>query len=479
MSTLQLPVENPTKDFKEHISDNSNKRILFSGKFGSGKTYFLNTFFEHEDEYEVIRIFPVNYSVSNNEDIFELVKYDVLFELMNKGLSFEKVKFSKIETLPFFMSNNYYEIVKIIIEKFTKTGKDFSSIAKDIAKLIEKYNSFHESMQINSEETAIKYLKSFSKKQGNIYEEDAFSLLIAELIDQIQSRERHKKVVLIVDDLDRIDPEHIFRLLNVFAAHFDVRQNQNKFDFDKVIFVCDVENVRNIFHSKYGQSCDFSGYIDKFYSKTVFNFDNSDIIESHITMILRSIKIDKRGYFEDNDIQLILTSYILTAMVKAKLVNMRLITKLYQLEYNQKQYSINSTYSNSSIWAFFSFDFLSFILGGGENLREHLSKCVRVNNLLNKWDNYERGLDSVFSIIIFFKEMSGNNSDQYHDKASNVYFVYSIKQTEKVYIAEIHSAFMYPNPNSSSTQSVKKKDINLLQLSLDAVDAIRNNGFLH
>ncbi len=51
-----------------------------------------------------------------------------------------------------------------------------------------------------------------------------------------------KEVVRILDDLDRIDTEHIFRLLNVFVAQVDVvgkGENDNKFGFDKVIFVCD------------------------------------------------------------------------------------------------------------------------------------------------------------------------------------------------------------------------------------------------
>jgi hypothetical protein len=478
MDTLQLSVENPTVDFKEHLSDDSNKRILFSGRFGSGKTYFLNTFFENNDEYEVVRIFPVNYSVSSNEDIFELVKYDVLFELIRKGLSFEKVNFSKFETLPFFISNNYFEIAKIFIENFTKTGKDFAPVAKDIVELIKKYNGFHKSMQINSEEEVIRYLQSFSRKQGNIYEEDGFSLLIAELLEQIQSRNFRRKVVLIVDDLDRIDPEHIFRLLNVFAAHFDIRQNQNKFDFDKVIFVCDVENVRNIFQSKYGQSCDFSGYIDKFYSKTVFNFDNSDIIESNVLKILQSIKLEKREYLDDNNIQLILTAFLLTAMVKARLINMRLITKLYQSEYTQKVYALDSHYFNNNIWAFFSFDFLAHILGGGENLRDYLNKSVRVNNLLNKSFNYERGIDSVFSIIAFF-ELKNNNARSYLDKDTDMHYNFSIKQNDNNYIAEIGSVFVYSNPNSSATEGRKKIEINLIKLSVDAVDVIRKHGFLH
>src|SRR5690606_11957375 len=89
-----------------------------------------------------------------------------------------------------------------------------------------------------------------------------------------------KETVLIIDDLDRIDPEHIFRILNVFGAHFENGQFEsfssytcNKFNFDKVILVCDINNIRNIFHSKYGTATDFAGYIDKFYTHEIFEYD--------------------------------------------------------------------------------------------------------------------------------------------------------------------------------------------------------------
>ena len=34
--------------FEEHLNIQGNSRIIFSGKFGIGKTYFLNEFFENK-----------------------------------------------------------------------------------------------------------------------------------------------------------------------------------------------------------------------------------------------------------------------------------------------------------------------------------------------------------------------------------------------------------------------------------------------
>jgi predicted NACHT family NTPase len=61
--------------FKSSIDLEDNHRIIFSAKFGAGKTYFLKKFFQkYSDDYEPIFLYPVNYQVSANEDIFELVE---------------------------------------------------------------------------------------------------------------------------------------------------------------------------------------------------------------------------------------------------------------------------------------------------------------------------------------------------------------------------------------------------------------------
>ena len=59
--------------------------MFFSGPFGIGKTYFLQNFFEqNQNHFEVFHLYPVNYQISNNNDIVELLKYDILVELLKK-----------------------------------------------------------------------------------------------------------------------------------------------------------------------------------------------------------------------------------------------------------------------------------------------------------------------------------------------------------------------------------------------------------
>ena len=67
----------PTAEFWEHIIIEDNARILFSGMYGVGKSTFINHFFGEvsrpkyicKRSFKVIRLYPVNYTISTNEDI--------------------------------------------------------------------------------------------------------------------------------------------------------------------------------------------------------------------------------------------------------------------------------------------------------------------------------------------------------------------------------------------------------------------------
>src|SRR5690606_13843847 len=111
---------------------------------------------------------------------------------------------------------------------------------------------------------------------GGIYEHDFYTELVKNMLKKYSETEE-KENVLIIDDLDRMDPEHTFRILNVLSVNIDPIhpvQNYNKFGFDKIIVVCDNMNLRRIFEHKYGKGVDYNGYIDKYYSDAPFYFDN-------------------------------------------------------------------------------------------------------------------------------------------------------------------------------------------------------------
>jgi len=61
--SLTISLDKPNEEFTRFLDDIQNRRIIFSGAFGSGKTYFLKKFFADSEKYCYIRLAPVNYSV--------------------------------------------------------------------------------------------------------------------------------------------------------------------------------------------------------------------------------------------------------------------------------------------------------------------------------------------------------------------------------------------------------------------------------
>lgn len=83
---MKICIKNESQRFLQFLQEENNNNIIFSGIYGIGKSYFINDFFnnQHSEEYIPIILTPVNYSVANNEDIFEYIKADILLQLLEK-----------------------------------------------------------------------------------------------------------------------------------------------------------------------------------------------------------------------------------------------------------------------------------------------------------------------------------------------------------------------------------------------------------
>tara|TARA_R110001583_G_scaffold8058_1_gene39317 strand:+ start:15976 stop:17406 length:1431 start_codon:yes stop_codon:yes gene_type:complete len=273
----EIPIDKPLQDFYHHLS--YNERIIFSAKFGDGKTYFLNKFFEeHKDEFVAIRIFPVNYQVTDNKDVFELIKKDILIHLLANDLVENEDFFDESIYAQNYLFNNGADIVLDILSDVPAVKVPAKIIQKTL-KHLKKYKDDKGDYKASKSELIEKYLSKFENDTG-VAEYDSISELITRIIKAIQKK--GKKVILVIDDLDRIDPAHLFRILNVLTAHIDrdvVLQNEiedgignNKFNFDHIITVFDFQNAQKIFHHLYGSGTDFDGYISKFISGKPFEY---------------------------------------------------------------------------------------------------------------------------------------------------------------------------------------------------------------
>lgn len=334
---IKIETSELLKEFKQHLGIEYNKRILFSGPFGTGKSTFLKEFSEKEnDDFFYVKIFPVNYSVSNNEDVFELIKFDLLLQLM--GNYYEKIKLEKedftllLKTQVFMMERmKFMPLLYAMLGFSEKLGTPLTKFIEAVESTYGSYNKFSEEINIDEEKEIHTFLKSIEQKKGSSYEMDAVSELIFNLIERIKAGEDNVQSVLIIDDLDRLDPEHIFRLFNIFSAHYDNDYEKNKFGFDKVIFVCDIENIRKIFHHKYGTGVDFSGYIDKFYSLAPFDFNIRKFIQIKIDNFISEIKYEKEltPYgITINDISYVVLKCIINSLIESKQVNLRMLLNI-------------------------------------------------------------------------------------------------------------------------------------------------------
>lgn len=330
----EIDITDQLEDFHRHLDEDGLERTIFSAKFGDGKTVFLQKFKEkYSDVYDFYTIYPVNYQIAPNEKIMEYIKRDLLFQLiLNKKITAECVIPDSV-LFNWFLSKNemsFLNDLASIAPSIVASDNSLSlvlgiglELAKSIKKQCEKFKIFKKDMNSQDDfSKAADFIEHLSNGKGNIYEQDLITYLIVEALSKSK-----KKSVLIIEDLDRIDPAHLFRILNVFSAHIDrhylcsnysvdrkgeekfLDQMTNKFGFDKVVFVMDADSTKNIFTHFYGDS-NYKGYISKFISKHVFYYSITETAKGKLIEHLKndcgisyqniSSKLEEMGFTIDD-----------------------------------------------------------------------------------------------------------------------------------------------------------------------------------
>jgi len=388
MTFKDLETTEEGKRFKNHLDLEENERIILSGVFGIGKTYFIDRFFnQFSSDYIPIRLNPVNYSVSQNEDIFELIKFDIAFQLLSQDIDFEKLEFDTRQFGEYYLVKNYRKIIGEMARSLSKIDQRVDLIVSSTLALGEKIKEEQEEIEFDEREQMEEFLNSFFNQEGSIREENDITLLINHLIAGLREKHQTKKIVLVIDDLDRIDPEHIFRILNVFSVHFDFFGKSKKFDVDKVVLICDVENIRGIFHNKYGTGIDFSGYIDKFYSTDIFYYQFKEVLAKSTDKFLKSIELEDNNILEQlrsPEIDQYLRdeiSFILGYFIRSNGANTRVLVNFLKSSHSIEGYSIKVGYTakvySKSTHILVVLDLLTKILGGEENFMIAVERAIK------------------------------------------------------------------------------------------------------
>ena len=288
-----IDISQNIQDFKQVFENES--RIIFSAKFGDGKSYFLNEFMRSYDEkkndYYFITLHPVNYVVEENRDVIEYIKRDILFQLIKDNRIYDfKEGYDKI----FDAVCNKESLLKLAdfaASIIPVDGlKDGYEALKTLVSTIHRKYKGQDVLHVVDD-----YLNGFYGKMGSISECDAFTCLIQKSLGQMMA-----KSVLIIEDLDRIDPAHLFRIMNVLSSQVDNPYysevpNGNKFGFDKIILVMDYEIARHLFHHFYGKEANYDGYMNKFLNTLPFSYSIKE--EAHRQVRQKILDICKTGVF--------------------------------------------------------------------------------------------------------------------------------------------------------------------------------------
>ena len=288
-----IDISQNIQDFKQVFENES--RIIFSARFGDGKSYFLNEFMKSYDEkkndYYFITLHPVNYVVEENRDVIEYIKRDILFQLIKDNRVYDfKEGYDKIfdavcnvESL-FKLADFAASIIPV------KGLKEGYKALKGLVSTIDEKRKEQDVLHVVDD-----YLNGFYGKSGSISECDAFTYLIQKSLEQMMA-----KSVLIIEDLDRIDPAHLFRIMNVLSSQVDNPYysevpHGNKFGFDKIILVMDYEIARHLFHHFYGKEANYEGYMNKFLNTLPYSYSIKE--EAHRQVRQKILDICKTGVF--------------------------------------------------------------------------------------------------------------------------------------------------------------------------------------
>ena len=289
--------------FAEHLE--VNDRTIFSARFGDGKSYFLENFMlSTKGQFEFIALYPVNYQIAPNEAIMEYIKRDILLQLIIKGHITPDIQIPDNILFQWYVvqksGNLFMDVARLFTSLLPERSdwgmamKALMAISDAITKGIKQFDCYKDEYKsAGTFQKAADMIEHMSQGKGSIYELDMVTFLIVQTLKQISKK--GKKTVLVIEDMDRIDPAHLFRLLNVFSAHIDrhyqcstytvtddkdkelpIDELSNKFGFDKVIMVMDYDTTRYIYSHFYGERANYQGYIGKFLSHNVFRYSIKD-----------------------------------------------------------------------------------------------------------------------------------------------------------------------------------------------------------
>ena len=130
-----IPIDDKIQLFADYLANNN--RCILSARFGDGKTFFLQEFKkQYKEDYIFLTIYPVNYQVAENKDVFEYIKRDLLIQLlMSKEVELSDDKYSFLQCLEGFVCEN---IDKLLNDAIFTAAHILSGVSKPMIDTLKK-----------------------------------------------------------------------------------------------------------------------------------------------------------------------------------------------------------------------------------------------------------------------------------------------------------------------------------------------------
>lgn len=331
-----------------------------------------------------------------------------------------------------FIAKRLYPSLAKFIKFIPVIGKDISGILETIKEIIKEAKEFKEEENKNEYTEATAFLNAIEEQIGSPYERNRITELINNFLDY--AKKQRKKTVLLIDDFDRIDPEHTFRLLNVFASQCDNDFNGGKkFLFDHIVIVCDIDNIRNIYHHKYGMNTDFTGYIDKFYSKQIFNFDiRSEFVDrllKFLSPLINKYNKDSNYSFETTFIKIICLE-----LIKLGEINLRHAHNIGIIRPLSNSYTINDVTISPSMSGIMLLNILAALFDE-QGLNTLIEKYNVLNIMYVASGDYINLANSLLEVCI--KDSPNKDSKRGEYVIQDYKYTYSMDAGDNVWIEKV------------------------------------------
>ncbi len=280
--------------FSETNKEHKTYTLALYGKYGTGKTYFLNSLQnfiegEHEDfdfknNFKILKINAWQDDVLNNPILS--IGLSILDSIDEKNIkkSF-KDTLSKFTTIATKVGKNSLPVI----------GKSFFNLlldklyikeeSKEIIKEIKDAclnKDFLEQLQQNNIDEEYKNYKKYIQNIQNV---------LGQYIESLNKNQKNTKLLIIVDELDRCRPDYAVEFLEAINHIYDV---------ENMVFLIAVDdnNLKSSMKVVYGLSMDFDSYIKKFfdYHFDLRNVDNNIDLKKYIKNKIKEADITNKIY---------------------------------------------------------------------------------------------------------------------------------------------------------------------------------------